>query len=209
VFQNSRGRSVHIRLASPGDIAVFRMDGALVASFKNVAAAEWRQRERQRSIFCQCNRQWRALAAQASGAEIERIDRSGLLKSSLCTGTVSRKTNLIRRSTRMKNIAGLTINGTIIALALITLLGPVIVVQPPLNTFVCAPICRRASRLYFTRPISPPSNNERWAVLLVLQEGESDFGGYVSQRTPDAPARGKTISSASGSVSMCMFYLSK
>jgi parallel beta-helix repeat protein len=42
VFQNSRGRSVHIRLASPGDIAVFRMDGALVASFKNVAAAEWK-----------------------------------------------------------------------------------------------------------------------------------------------------------------------
>jgi parallel beta-helix repeat protein len=42
VFQNFRGGSVHIRLASPGDIAVFTVNGELVASFANVAAADWK-----------------------------------------------------------------------------------------------------------------------------------------------------------------------
>jgi parallel beta-helix repeat protein len=41
VFPNLRAGSMRIRLASRGDIAVFTMDGSRVASFTNVAAADW------------------------------------------------------------------------------------------------------------------------------------------------------------------------
>ncbi len=41
-FPNPRAGSVRIRLTSPGDITVFTIHGSRVASFTNVAAADWK-----------------------------------------------------------------------------------------------------------------------------------------------------------------------
>jgi hypothetical protein len=51
VIPNLRTGSVHIRLASPGDIAVFTINGSRVASFKNVASADWKATAAVRGVY--------------------------------------------------------------------------------------------------------------------------------------------------------------
>jgi hypothetical protein len=111
----------------------------------------------------------------------------------------------------MKNIAGLSIRCTIITLALITLAsGQSIVVQPPLHTFVMrSDLAGVHPRLYFTQADIPTIKQRALGPCSwFYKKAKSDFGGYVSQRTPDAPGTWKDyLFGFWGQFSMCMFYL--
>jgi hypothetical protein len=111
----------------------------------------------------------------------------------------------------MKNIAGLSIRGLMITLALLAFAaGQSIVVQPPLHTFVMrSGLAGAHPRLYFTQADIPTIKQRALGPCSwFYKKAKSDFGGYVSQRTPDAPGGWKDyLFGFWGQFSMCMFYL--
>jgi Heparinase II/III-like protein/Domain of unknown function (DUF4962) len=111
----------------------------------------------------------------------------------------------------VKNIARLAVRGMMITLALLALAaGQSIVVQPPLHTFVMrSGLAGAHPRLYFTQADIPTIKQRALGPCSwFYKKAKSDFGGYVSQRTPDAPGTWKDyLFGFWGQFSMCMFYL--
>lgn len=111
----------------------------------------------------------------------------------------------------MKNIKALSIRGMMITLALLAFAaGQSIVVQPPLNTFVMrSDLAGTHPRLYFTQADIPTIKQRALGPCSwFYKKAKSDFGGYVSQRTPDPPGTWKDyLFGFWGQFSMCMFYL--
>ncbi len=85
-----------------------------------------------------------------------------------------------------------------------------IVTQPPLNTFVMrSDLVGKHPRLYFTQAdIATIKQRAQGSCNWFYKKAKSDFGGYVGQRTPDAPGTWKDyLFGFWGQFSMCMFYL--
>jgi hypothetical protein len=85
-----------------------------------------------------------------------------------------------------------------------------IVTEPPLNTFVMrSDLAGKHPRLYFTAADIPAIKARALGPCnWFYKKAKSDFGGYVSQRTPDAPGTWKDyLFGFWGQFSMCMFYL--